>query len=138
MTESRSLGCFAEASDALLRRLGVDGAYLAAGRSFFTAETHLMHLGQGVLDDAPTVTAQVLAADAKRLHVFQGLGRADGLRLATAEQTLLNVDLQAGRAVAAEGVALAATTELARAHAALPRPAGAGRAVGAGRGAAAP
>ncbi len=134
MTESRYLQCFAEASDTLLRRIGVDGAYLAAGRSFYTVETHLMHRGQAKLDDALGVDSQVLATDAKRLHVFHVLTRtADGTVVASAEQMLVHVDTQAGRAVAAEGRVLDALHDLAQAHADLPRPTEAGRAIGAKR-----
>ncbi|WP_131114847.1 carnitine 3-dehydrogenase [Lichenihabitans psoromatis] len=132
MTESRYLQCCAEASDALLRRIGVDAAYLASGRSFFTVETHLMHLGQAKLDEALRVDTQVLGGDAKRLHVFHRLSR-DGTVIATAEQMLLHVDTDAERAIAADGAVLAAVDHLIRAHAALPRPDSAGRAVGAKR-----
>ncbi len=133
MTESRYLQCFAEASDALLRRIGVDGVYLASGRSFYTVETHLRHLGQARRDDTVAVATQVLAADPKRLHVFQVLTRGDGTPIATAEQMLLHVDTKAERAVAADGPVLDAMMGLAQAHAGLPRPADAGRAVGARR-----
>ena len=131
MTEHRFLQCFGEASDALLRRIGVDGDYLGRHRSFYTVETHLMHLGQGAPDEALVVDTQVLAADPKRLHVFHRLRRAtDGSVLASAEQMLLHVDTEAGRSIAAEGAVLDAMTHLAQVHAALPRPATTGRSVG--------
>ena len=134
MTEHRFLQCFGEASDALLRRIGVGRDYLARHRSFYTAETHLMHLGQGTPDEALAVDTQVLGADPKRLHVFHRLRRAaDGAVLASAEQMLLHVDTEAGRSIAAEGAVLDAMTRLAQVHAALPRPPGAGRSVGAAR-----
>ncbi len=134
MTEHRFLQCFGEASDALLRRIGVDGDYLGRHRSFYTVETHLMHLGQGAPDEALVVDTQVLAADPKRLHVFHRLRRAaDGAVLASAEQMLLHVDTEAGRSIAAGGVVLDAMVHLAQVHAALPRPSTAGRCVGAAR-----
>ena len=46
--ESRYLQVFGDATDALLRHLGVDAAYLAAGGSYYTVETHLSHLQRGV------------------------------------------------------------------------------------------
>ncbi len=134
MTESRYLQCFAEATDALLRRIGVDGAYLARHRSFYTVETHLMHFGEAKLDDALEVETQVLAADGKRLHVFHQLKRPrDDAVVASAEQMLLHVDTAAGRTIAAEGPVLAALQHVAGLHAARPRPKSAGRSVGAAR-----
>ncbi len=135
MTESRYLQCFGDATDALLRLIGVDGAYLAAGHSYYTAETHLMHLGEAKLGSQIEVETQILAADDKRLHLFHRLQRAsDKHVLATAEQMMLHVDTGAGRAVAAQGTVLAEVKRLAEAHAGLPKPSSAGRHVGARRG----
>ena len=135
MTEHRYLQCFGEATDVLLRRIGIDAAYLTGGHSFYTVETHLMHVGQAKLDDALAVETQVLAGDTKRLHVFHRLRRpADGALIASAEQMLLHVDTGAGRAVAAEGPVLDAMTRLVRDDAALPRPDTAGRFTGMKRG----
>ncbi len=134
MTEYRYLQCFGEATDSLLARLGVDRDYLAQHRSFYTVETHLQHLGEGRIDDDLTVTTQVLEATAKKLHVFHRLLRpADGTVLATAEQMLLHVDTAAGRSVAAEGAVAVEMQRFAAKHAALLRPAGTGRSVGAAR-----
>ena len=134
MTEHRYLQCFGEATDVVLARIGVDAAYLASHRSFYTVETHLRHLDEGRRGDTLAVETQVIAADDKRLHLFHRLRRkADGTLLATAEHMLLHVDTDAGRSVQAEGEVRDALLALARTHAGLPRPEGAGRAVGAGR-----
>ena len=131
MTEYRYLQCFGEATDALLRRIGVDGAYMARHRSFYTVETHLMHLGESKLDDALEVDTQILAADGKRLHIFHRLRRpTDGAVVASAEQMLLHVDTAAGKTVLAEGEVLATVQGLAACHAGLPRPKSVGRSVG--------
>ena len=132
MTESRYLQCCAEASDALLRRLGLDAAYLAGGHSFFTVETHLMHLGQAKLGDRLRVTTQLLGGDAKRLHVFHRLLKGDEV-LFSAEQMLLHVDTRTDEVVAAEGAMLVAVEDLAARHARLPKPETSGRFVGAKR-----
>jgi carnitine 3-dehydrogenase len=129
MTESRYLQCFGEATDALLRHLGVDAATLAAHRSFFTVETHLMHLGQARLGDWLRATTQVLGGDPKRLHVFHRLLKGPDV-IATAEQMLLHVDTAAERAVPAEGALRDAIAGLIARHAGLPRPEAAGRSVG--------
>ncbi|WP_237480644.1 carnitine 3-dehydrogenase [Lichenibacterium dinghuense] len=132
MTEHRYLQCFGEATDALLLRIGVDAAYLAGRRSFYTVETHIMHRGEARQGEALTVDTQVLGADGKRLHVFHRLRRAaDGAELASAEQMLLHVDTEARRSVAAEGAVRDAMAVLARDHAGLAWPEPAGRSVGA-------
>jgi carnitine 3-dehydrogenase len=56
VTESRYLELFADANDVVLRLIGVDAAYLESGRSHFTVETHISHLGQLVAGDRVTVT----------------------------------------------------------------------------------
>ena len=129
--ESRYLQLFADATDGLLGRLGLDAAHLEAGGSYFTVETHLCHLRQLEAGDRVHVTTQVLDADEKRLHLFHTLHR-DGENdpLATAEQLLLHVDTRAGRAAPAAGPVLEAATRLRDAHAPLPRPERAGRSIG--------
>jgi carnitine 3-dehydrogenase len=129
--ESRYLQVFGDATDALLRYLGVDAAYLAAGGSYYTAETHLSHVREASAGDSLDVTTHVLGFDDKRLHVFHELHRSgDDVLLATAEQMLLHVDTTAGRAQPAAPEILTRIAKLAAAHAVLPRPERAGRAIG--------
>jgi carnitine 3-dehydrogenase / betainyl-CoA thioesterase len=131
MTESRYLQVFADTSDALLLFAGVDQAYHDRGLSFYTVETHLMHLKEVRALEPIHTTIQVLSVDEKRLHLFYELIHTPtGERLATAEQMLLSVDTKAGRAVPAEPTVLARLREIAAAQAGLPRPEQAGRAVG--------
>jgi carnitine 3-dehydrogenase len=126
--ESRYLQVFGDATDALLRHIGLD---LDAGSSYFTVETHLSHLGQARAEQRLHTTTQLLGHDDKRLHVFHSLYRTDdGALLATAEQMLLNVDTQAERAAPAPPALLARIERIAQAHASLARPERAGRAIG--------
>jgi carnitine 3-dehydrogenase len=128
--ESRFLQVFGDASDALLRYIGIDAAYLAAG-SYYTVETHLSHLREASAGEHLHVTTQVLGFDDKRLHVFHELYRSgDDVLLATAEQMFLHVDTTEGRARPARPEILARIAKLAAAHAALPTPERAGRAIG--------
>ncbi len=129
MTESRYLFAASETTDAFLRLIGVDLAYVAAGFSYYTAETHIRHLGEAKLGEALTGTVQVIQADAKRLHLFVRIEKA-GKVIATLEQMLLHVDRRAGRACAAPEAIRARLDPLAAAHALLPRPEGAGRFIG--------
>ena len=111
MTEHRYLQCFGDATDGLLRFLGMDAAYLASGRSFYTVETHLRHLGEAALGTELAVRTQVLGGDAKRVHVFHSLERtADRSVIATAEHMLLHVDTRASRATPAKAPMLQAIT----------------------------
>ncbi len=131
MTESRYLQIFGDSSDALLLFLGVDQKYRERGFSYFSVETHLIHKREVRALEPVHTTTQLLAADGKRLHLFHALFHTPtGELLATAEQMLLHVDTRAQKACAAEGTVAANVRELADAHAALPRPAEAGRAVG--------
>ncbi|MFK8252761.1 carnitine 3-dehydrogenase [Ancylobacter terrae] len=139
MTEHRYLQMFGETTDALLRLIGVDLAYVEAGQSYYTVETHIRHLGEAKLGEALAATTQILSADDKRLHVFHRLyAGPEGREIATAEQMLLHVDTKAGRAVPASEAVLAKLRPIVEAHARLATPAGAGRSVGQKRAAAVP
>ena len=93
MTEARYLHVFAEATDALLRHVGLDADFLGRGSSAYTVETHLLHLREVV-----------------------------GLML-------VHVDTEAGRSSAWEEPVAGRVASVAAAHAALPVPEGAGRAI---------
>jgi carnitine 3-dehydrogenase len=129
--ESRYLQVFGDATDALLRYLGVDAAYLEAGGSYYAVETHMSHLRQAAAGDGLDVTTQLLGFDEKRLHLFHELRRSgDDALVATAEQMLLHVETTAGRAHPALPEVHSQIAKLAAAHAALPKPERAGRAIG--------
>jgi carnitine 3-dehydrogenase len=132
MTESCYLQVFGDASDALFRYVGIDEAYHRAGLSYYTVETHIMHLREVEAGAPLHVATQILSTDEKRIHLFHSLHRSDdGMRLATAEQMLLHVDTNAGRACPARPDVLARVTRIADVHRDLPRPDFVGRQVGA-------
>ncbi|TBF22039.1 MULTISPECIES: carnitine 3-dehydrogenase [Rhizobium] len=131
MTEHRYLQVFGDTSDALLRLIGVDLAYVEAGHSYYTVETHIRHLGEAKLGQAIHSTCRILDVDDKRLHVFHTLyNTVTGEALATAEHMLLHVDSKAGKATPAPAVILDKVKAIGRAHAELAAPEGAGRHVG--------
>ena len=131
MTEHRYLQVFGDTTDALLARIGVDAAYIASGRSYYTVETHIMHLGEAHEGQAYLTQTQILHADDKRLHVFHQIVDADrGEVLASAEQMLLHVDATAKKASAVSEDIGATVAALAESHRLLPRPASVGRFVG--------
>jgi acyl-CoA thioester hydrolase len=129
MTESAYLLIVGDSADAFFRYVGVDDDYRAAGRSLFTAETHLRHLGQARTGDRLRLSLQVLGVDAKRLHIAHEIRSENGAVLATAEQLLLHVDLAAGRATPFPAELAGRLAQIRAAHAALPRPGYAGRSI---------
>jgi carnitine 3-dehydrogenase len=130
VNDSRYLLAFGEATDALLRAIGVDPGYVAAGGSYYTVETHLAHVGAAVAGDRLTVSTRVLGADEKRLQLFHVLERAsDAAVLATAEQLLLHVDMATQRAAHAPGQIRQRLERIRDAHSVLDRPEGAGRSI---------
>lgn len=129
MTESRYLFASSETVDAFLRLIGADMEYVKSGHSYYTAETHIQHTGEAKLGDRLTGELQILSADDKRIRLFVRLMREDQC-VATIEQMLLHVDMKAGKTCPAAAAVLARLDPLAKAHAGLPMPDGAGRAVG--------
>ena len=131
MTEHRYLQVFGDTTDALLAQIGVDAEYIASGRSYYTVETHIMHLGEAHEGQAYLTQTQILHADEKRLHVFhQIIDCESGEVLASAEQMLLHVDATAKKAAAVPADIGTTVMALAQSHRHLPRPQSAGRFVG--------
>jgi carnitine 3-dehydrogenase / betainyl-CoA thioesterase len=128
VTEARYLDLFAFATDALLRYIGVDAAYLESGGSYYTVETHISHLGQLYSGDRVQALTQVLGWDDRRLHLFHALVRVgEDEPVATGEHMLVHVDSAAGRASPVREGVRGRIAALAGAHAELPRPRRAGR-----------
>ena len=128
VTEFRYLELFGDATDALLRLIGVDAGYIDAGGSYYTVETHICHLAQLYAGDSVEAITQVLGCDDRRLHVFHTLvRRGEDQPVATGEHMLVHVDATAGRSSPVRDGVRAQVAALAEAHAALPRPMRAGR-----------
>jgi carnitine 3-dehydrogenase len=131
MSDFRYGQVFGDAMDALYRSVGVDAAYRGRGRVFYTAESQIRHLEEAKIGDPLHATTRVLAVDDKRLQVFHSLYRGrGGALLATGEQLHVHVDTASAKAAAMEPAVLAALMALAKAHAHLPLPDAAGKAVG--------
>lgn len=130
MNEARYLQCFADASDGMLRILGVDADYVASTGSYFTVETHIRHLDEVAALQPIHVTTQVLGAQGKKLHLFHRLYHGDGRLLATGEHMLIHVSLESRKASDPADEISSRASEIAAAHAELEVPDGAGRAIG--------
>ena len=112
-----------------LRMIGAGMDYVAAGHSYYSAETHIRHLGEAKLGDHIRGELQILSADEKRFRSFVRIMKGEEC-VATVEQLCLHVDMKAGKTVAAAPEVRARLQAVAKAHAGLPLPEGAGRAVG--------
>lgn len=131
MTESRYLQVFGDASDALFRFIGVNQTYHEAGMSYYTVETHLNNIREVSVNQPLSFFTQLLGCDEKRMHIFHSMFlETDGSLLATAEQMLLHVDTEKGRACAAREDVYARVSEITAAHKKLDKPVQAGRSIG--------
>ena len=131
MTEFRYVQVFSDTCEALLRRVGMHDEYVAAGNSWYTAETHNQFFDEVAVNEPMYSTVQILFADPKRLHVFYRLHAAEDDRvLATLEAMYLHVNMETGKVTAASDAAIAPLLALAQAHAELDNPEAAGRYVG--------
>ncbi len=130
MTEARYGEVFGYSTDAFLRHVGLDAAYLEAGHSAYTVEGHIRYLDEAAAFEPLTVRTQVLGADEKRLHLFHTLTHgATGETLATGEYMLLHVDTAAGGTRPWVEPVAGRVAAAAAAHAGLPRPEGVGSAI---------
>jgi carnitine 3-dehydrogenase len=131
MSDFRYGQVFGDAMDAIYRQNGVDEVSRKAGSMFYTVESHVKHLGEAKIGEPLSATTQVLAVDDKRLHVFHRLYRgSDDALIATGEQMHLHVDTVAAKAAPMAAPLRSRLDALRAAHAKLPRPSEAGKAVG--------
>ncbi|MEO0391035.1 MAG: carnitine 3-dehydrogenase [Pseudomonadota bacterium] len=129
MTEARYLDAFGDATTRLMEMIGCDAAYIASQGSYFTAETHIRHLGEVHAGTQIEVRTQVLMGAGKKLHLWHAMYAGETL-VATGEHFLLHVSLETRRPTEPGPAVLDGLTRAAAAHSALPVPEGAGRAVG--------
>ena len=123
---------FSHATDALMDVLGLDEAGRArTGHTLYTLECHLNFLAEVKEGELVEVRTQLLAHDAKRLHIHHGLYRpGEEASLAESEQMLMNIDSAAGRAAPFDVQVAERVTHLAAEQQNLKRPACVGRVIG--------
>ena len=132
MNEAKYLEAFADATDRFMELIGCDAAYIATGGSYFTAETHIRHLDEVHAGCVIRIETQVLMGGGKKMHLWHEMYEGDKL-LATGEHFLLHVSLETRRPSVPSVEIDKALQRIAAAHAKLPQPEGAGRAIGAPR-----
>jgi carnitine 3-dehydrogenase len=131
MSDFRYPQLFGDATDALFRRVGVDDAYRASGRMYYTVESHLTYGAEAKAMEPLYVTTQVVGVDEKRLHLFHSLHRRrDDQVVATGEQMYVHVATADAKASPVDATVRAKLAVLQAAHARLPAPKQKGRSVG--------
>ena len=134
MSESSYLLVFGDNADAFFRFIGIDEDYRAAGHSFYTVETRLHHRREVSEGEPLALTMQLLDHDHKRAHIFHEMRHGDtGDLLATAEQMLVHVDMEAGRSADLPAHLAERLDAIQHAHAGLPRPDVVGKPMGINR-----
>ncbi|MDT8325769.1 MAG: carnitine 3-dehydrogenase [Roseovarius sp.] len=98
MNEGRYGQIFSDAADAVMTHVGADAAYIAAGNSYFTAETTIRFLAEAQAGEPVIVETRVTQGSGKKLRCHHEMKReSDGAVLATADQFMLHVNLETRR-----------------------------------------
>lgn len=129
MTEARYLDVFGWSTDRVMEIIGCDSAYIAAGNSFFTVETHLRHIEECHAGELIEVESRVLGAVGKKMHLWHEMRGSNGALKATGEHLLLHVNLTQRRSTPPLGQVDQCLKALAQAQSALQWPQNAGRAI---------
>ena len=128
MSESFYLYAFGDASDALFRYIGIDEDYRAAGKSFYTVETHINYYLEVSAGVTLKYTTQILGLDNKRLHFFHKMFHdLSGELLATTEQMLIHVDMNKSKASEISPDVAETLAKIWQSHQKLPSPKEQGR-----------
>lgn len=91
MSEAFYVLVFGYATDRVMDTLGMDEAYRRrTGNSLYTVEAHIRYLDQARLGDDLTVTARLVAAKTKKLHLAYEMRVGDRL-MATEELLAIHV-----------------------------------------------
>ncbi|ABG32081.1 carnitine 3-dehydrogenase [Roseobacter denitrificans] len=128
MNEARYLQAFADATDRFMAIIGCDADYIAAGHSYFTAETHIRHLDEVNAGQIIRIETTALGGGGKKLHLWHEM-YVGGKLIATGEHFLLHVDLKTRKAAPASSAVDKALKKWIDAHGKRPLPEGVGRAI---------
>ena len=122
------------ATDDVLDYIGLDDATRrATNSSVYTLEAHINYLDEAHQGDRLAIATQLLAHDAKRLHLHHAMQReTDFAVLATTELMLLHVDKSGPRAAAFRPATATRLATIAADHAGLGKPRHVGHVIGLG------
>lgn len=122
---------FDRAGDEAFEAMGLGPAYAAERKlTTYTAEFHICYLRELHQGDMVRSSFQLVDHDQKRFHSYQELFHVDGWLAATAESLTLHVDMTGPKVVPFPPDTAAKVAAMQAAHAGLPRPERAGRAIG--------
>ncbi len=121
MHEAYYVLVFGNTTDAFLDLIGMDAGYRERTKtSLYTVEGHIAFIEQVPPGTNLRVATTIVAADAKRIHLFHEMRReSDGARLATYELLVLHVDQAGPRVTAMPPVILDKVNAIAADHASL-------------------
>ena len=100
MNEGRYGQVFSDAADSFMISIGADAAYIAAGHSYFTAETTVKYLQETHAGQHIYVESEVVLAEGKKLKLRHFMRADDGTTLASCEQFMLHVSLSTRKSCA--------------------------------------
>lgn len=121
MHEAYYVLVFGNTTDAFLDLIGMDAGYRARTKtSLYTVEGHIAFMEEVPLGTMLRVATTLIAADAKRVHLFHEMRReSDGAKLATYELMTLHVDQSGPRVTAMPAAILNKVNAIAGDHASL-------------------
>ena len=117
--------------DHMFELLGIGPDFVKrTNRSTFTLQSSIWYRQEVKLDDPLEVRAQLVAHDAKRLHIWLDMYQAkDNYLAAESEQVTVHVDLDTRRSAPFPEDVMNAISKMASSHAMLPKPAASGMGV---------
>ena len=77
MNEARYLEIFSAATDRFMQLVGCDAAYVAAGNSYFTVESHLHHIAGHLHFVDFHAFSRIAACRNQAVHAFSGIADLD-------------------------------------------------------------
>ena len=121
---------FDQAGEAFVDAIGMGETYTQQTKnSWVVLEAHITYQQEAHLGDELHIVNRVLNHDLKRIHLSQEMHRGEEL-LATQEQMILHVNLEARRAAPFEAEILAEIERLYAAQSTMPKPEWSGRSIG--------
>jgi acyl-CoA thioester hydrolase len=122
---------FDRAVDEAFSLIGLGSDYVATrNASFFAVECHVQYKRELARGQQVRVTLQLMDSDEKRLHFFMAMREAqEGWIAATSENIAVHVDLATRKSAQFGDDIMANLAVMKTAHARLPRPEAAGRAI---------
>lgn len=110
-------------ADQMFEHFGFGPDYQArTGHTTYAAEIHVRYLRELHVNDPVRVTYHLVDHDEKRLHSFQEIRHTDGWLAATGETMTLHVDQSGPQVAPMPDDVLRRVTQIANAHATLPKP----------------